>query len=43
MNNIYYELAIIINNNLYQKNYITYKEYLTAENKIIKEMSKNEV
>jgi len=45
MNNIYYELAIMINSNLYEKNYITYKEYLNAENKIIKkigQIQKNE-
>jgi len=42
LNHIYYEIALIINKTLYEKNYITYQNYLLTENNLIKESGKNE-
>lgn len=41
MNNINYEIALIINRNLYKKNIITYEEYLKIENYILKKEKNN--
>ena len=40
--NIYLKIALFLNNELYEKNNITYSQYVKVEEKILKQLRKGE-